>query len=435
VTEKDKDTLQSRRARRRARADQVEDAEPEASEPSEGAEAAAETATVDADRPAKRRKKRSSAEVPPDEDASAADRIRDRNRRIREQAAQARKSKRQDRETGAAQGGLDTGEMVDDALARASHNAYQFVRKHFTIVQWVLVLGVAGGLGWQGYSYYSSRKLEKAADSLMVGVANEDGHVEAAPPGSAAAPTEDLRPRFATREQQLQAATEAYQLATDGSASRGTTILAQLGLAGVLFDQGKYDDALVAYRAVKDSALAKADPDVRCRAIEGVGLCLEAKRDVDGALQAFRELENSETAGFVELGRYHQARLLFAKGDRTRALELVKLVRESLAKGRTEHDRPGFLEIAAAELHRTIDPAATASVAQPAPGEADLERLQEQVRAMQELAARTKGNMSDKELQELIRDPERVQRMLREMGRVPGNLQGAPPAPAPASSK
>ena len=41
------------------------------------------------------------------------------------------------------------------------------------------------------------------------------------------------------------------------------------GLAGVLYDQGKFAEAKTAYDKVRDSDLAKVEPDAKGRAIEG----------------------------------------------------------------------------------------------------------------------------------------------------------------------
>ena len=61
-----------------------------------------------------------------------------------------------------------------------------------------------------------------------------------------------------------------------------------------------------------------------------MGLAPESKGDIDGALKSFRELENTDASGIKELGMYHQARILFAKGDTDKAKELLKRAREKI---------------------------------------------------------------------------------------------------------
>ena len=68
----------------------------------------------------------------------------------------------------------------------------------------------------------------------------------------------------------------------------------------------------------------------------------KGKGDLDGALKAFRELENTDTRGLKELGMYHQARILFAKGDTDKPTELLKGARERL-KGTASASSPGPL--------------------------------------------------------------------------------------------
>ena len=148
-----------------------------------------------------------------------------------------------------------------------------------------------------------------------------------------------------------------------------------------------------AYGDVKASALSTADVMVRGRALEGIGLALEGKGDLDGALKAFRELENTDTRGLKELGMYHQARILFAKGDTDKPRELLKGARERL-KGTASPSNAGplgeshpfqFLESQVDDLLRRIDPSAIPAPTAPAPGGGSgitpeqLQQLQEQL--------------------------------------------------------
>src|SRR5690606_14913313 len=123
----------------------------------------------------------------------------------------------------------------------------------------------------------------------------------------------DTRKEFPTEEARLAAAAAEYRKVAD-STTGPTSTLATLGLAGVLYDQGKYAEAQAAYEKVKNSPLATKDRDVRGRAIEGIGLSLEAQKKTDAAIGAFRELANTDIPGLKDLGEYHQARLLIAKG-------------------------------------------------------------------------------------------------------------------------
>src|SRR6185503_1977438 len=104
----------------------------------------------------------------------------------------------------------------------------------------------------------------------------------------------DVRRAFPTDEERLKTASAEYQKVTTERAGTPAAALAQLGLAGVLYDQGKYDEARKLYDTVSSSDLAKQDPESRGRSLEGIGLCLEAKGDREGALKRFTELENAD---------------------------------------------------------------------------------------------------------------------------------------------
>jgi predicted negative regulator of RcsB-dependent stress response len=325
---------------------------------------------------------------------------KDRNQRIREEAAARRRSKRDDEHRRAAPArNLDTSEMVDDALARGTHNLGIWLKKNFGIIQWVVVLGVAGGIGYKIYTVRHERTVGESSDKLMAGVQAEAASVgeESSEPDRMTGLT-DPRPHFATEEERLKAAAAAFNAATSSSLGG----FAKLGEAGILFDQGKYKEALAAYEASRDSDLAKRDNDVRGRSIEGVGLTQEALGNTDAALKSFRELENSGISGFGVLGIYHQARVTYAKGDVAKAKELITTARKKLEDKAKDKPRvpgmpPGFLEASVRDLLAVIDPNAAAAMA--APSNVDpalLERLRSE-------SAKAGGKMTPEKLQELLK--------------------------------
>jgi predicted negative regulator of RcsB-dependent stress response len=383
-----------------------------------------------ADNRAERRRKRKRRAAEDDAEAGR-DAIRDRNRRLREKTAANRRSRRDERETAAAQG-LDASEVVDDALARLAHTSITWLRKNFNTVQWIVVLLVAGGISWQIYDYRAKRNREDATDVLMDAVEAERGRVPPAEGQDPGASPDDLRQQFPSEKSRLEAAEEAYaKLVEDGDDS-ATAIFARLGHAGVLFDEGKYDEALAEYNAVKTSALSEHDDDVQGRVLENIGLCLEGKKDLDAALGTFRELENKDIPGFTSVAKYHQARLLFAKGEKEKALGLIKQVREKLADKRKPGEPAGYLEISARELHRSIDPEAAEA---PMPGMAldELAKVRDEMAALQKMLAKQKGrDVSEAELREMLKDPEAIQKMLSNLGKLPGKLSKAAPSSAPA---
>jgi len=301
--------------------------------------------------------------------------IKDRNQRIREEAVQKRKSRRDSEQRRAnVQRNLDAGEMVDDALARGTHAATGFLKRHLHTFQWVIVLGAAGGIGWEIYSVRHHKSQAKATDTLLAGVTaefgrvGEDEEVEADPQTGLS----DVRPHYADDAARLKAAEDAYRAAAgDGSVKS----LAELGLAGALFDDGKYKDALAAYQSVRGSTLAQGEAHVRLRSLEGIGLSQEALGDKDAARKAFHELGNSDLVGFAALGLYHEGRVALAAGERDQAKELLKKALGKVTKTDDAPDaQPGFVEQAARELLGSIDPSAVPPL--PAKGGITAEQLQ-----------------------------------------------------------
>jgi tetratricopeptide (TPR) repeat protein len=346
----------------------------------------------------------------PERPARASARDRNQRMRERERARSERRARRDEPDEEVARG-LDAGEMVDDALARASHAAVQWLRHNATLVQWLIVLVVVGFGTWRFVVWRVTRNLENSSDQLMVAVEAERGSVGEQPP--MVQPDEiDVRPHFNTNQDRLMRAEELYRKAAGGKASAATTILAKLGLAGVVFDLGKFDEALATYREVKGSALAAHDPEVRARATEGVGLSLEAKGDKDGALAAFHELENSDIKEYQALGLYQQARMRFAKGEREQAKQLLAKLAEKTKKPegteKSAPPRPDFVARATEELELAMDPKSA------------MDKVG--------LAAAAHGGMEEDQLAQL-------HKMLADLqkGRGPGKLPGGPPAPlAPA---
>jgi hypothetical protein len=302
---------------------------------------------------------------------------------------------------------LAPGEMVDDALARGMSGAGRWLKSNFGLLQWVIIAAVVGGIGYTVFDNRSIKKAEAASSDLMKGANSERGRVVA---GSSAKGEEesadDPTPVFKSNEEKRDTALASYRKVATAYPGTGAAILGRLGEAGILLDKREWDGALAAYNEVRATPLAAADVTVRGRAIEGVGIALEGKKDVDGALKAFRELENTDAKGLKELGMYHQARILYAKADNDKAKELLKNARERLKNvdSASKSSAPpspfggeskpfAFLESQIEDLLKRIDPTALATDTAAAPGGAggktvspdNLKRIQEELqRKMQE---------------------------------------------------
>jgi Tetratricopeptide repeat-like domain len=389
-------------------ADANEEAEASADEEAEPAERPrAKKSSTKATKPSKTQKKRAKQEV-----KSATASVRDRNKRLREQAVQRRRGRR-DRDSAVAARGLDASEMVDDALARSSHAATQFIRRHINLIQWLIVILVAGGIGYEIYTWRSTKTNAKASDQLMAGVDADLARVGPEPANTDEAQA-NPRPTFDTDDARLAAASKAFKgLENDSGGKSGTAILATLGEAGTLYDEGKFDEARAKYQTVQSSELAKHDADVRLRALEGVGLCLEAKGDQDGALKSFEELGKSSEEGFGPLGLYHQARVYYEKGDKDKAKELLKKLDEDLAKESSPLiGGQSYLSRASQELLVMIDPT-TAPVSQSSYSPEQIDALKAQI----------------------LKDPTKLKKMLEQMGKMKAPELPVPMVPAPGDNE
>lgn len=267
---------------------------------------------------------------------------------------------------------LAPGEMVDDALARGMSGASRWLRKNFGALQWVIIAGVAGGVGYWVYDSRSTNRAEAASADLLKGTLTERGRVVAGTTSKNEDENpDDPTPVFKSVDERRDTALASYRKVTAAHPGTGAAILARMGEAGVLLDKRDWDGALAAYNEVKASPLAAADVTVRGRALEGVGLALEGKKDTEGAMKAFRELSNTDSRGLKELGMYHEARILFAKGDNDKAKELLKGARERLKSTESAAKSPvpmpggesrpfSFLEGQIEDLLKRIDPKALA---------------------------------------------------------------------------
>jgi tetratricopeptide (TPR) repeat protein len=256
--------------------------------------------------------------------------------------------------------GLDATEKVDDAFSRAFDRTARWVGDHFNIFQWLIVAGIAGWIGWQIYDWRSDKTAVKTSDALNEAVSAELGRSGGADEGARrdARGSLDARRSFATDDARLAAAKDSYQKVAAEQGSKPAGTMAKLGLAGVLFDQGKFDEAIKSYEEVLSSDLAKTDPESKGRAIEGIGFALEAKGNRDGAMKRFKELENAEIAGFREVALYHQARMALAQGDKAGAVDRLKKIVDKLGKETKGTEEPDYLLEKARALLQRADPSA-----------------------------------------------------------------------------
>jgi tetratricopeptide (TPR) repeat protein len=195
---------------------------------------------------------------------------------------------------------------------------------------------------------------------------------------------------FKTPQERDDKALASYREAQEKHPNTGAAILAKLGEAGVLLDKREWDKAIEAYDAVLKTQLASADPDVKGRAIEGIGFAKEGKGDVDGATAEFRRLETIDAKGYKELSQLHQARLLLAKNtddDRAKAKDLLKAAHDKLKEPALDKKPMPYLERSVEQALKTLDPSLVPdrdSMNSVRGGQMSQEELQQRLRKIQE---------------------------------------------------
>lgn len=248
------------------------------------------------------------------------------------------------------------GEMVDDAFARSTSAAGKWFRANFGKIQWVVLAGVAAAAGYGLYNSQIEKSAAAATDALVAGVSVEHGKVMAEDKRSDEEKEFDNAKVFKTTDERADAALAAYRKAAADHPGTASALLAKLGEAGVLLDKRDWAGAIEAYKAVLASKLATADADVRGRSIEGLGLAKEGKADLDGATASFKELQAIDERGFKELGMYHEARMLLAKGDKDKAKDLLKQIHDKLVVPTPEGKPFRYLETLVDDALRRLDP-------------------------------------------------------------------------------
>jgi hypothetical protein len=255
---------------------------------------------------------------------------------------------------------------ADPLLERARH-ARRWIEQHRPLFAGAVAAAVVVGGGALGWTYWQNKHAAEGSALLAQGFADEHGNIsDKEDDEEDTAKSKRLYPTFKSVGDRRSAALARYRQVESKYPGTGAAILARLAEAGVLLDQGEAKGAIQAYEDVKASALALADAEVRGRALEGLGFAREllaqndgADKDkhLDDALAAFKELEQVGVTGFKELGLYHQARVLQAKGDQPRAVEVLKDVLKRVSDP-GESRQFSYLEFVVEDRLRELDPTA-----------------------------------------------------------------------------
>ncbi len=277
------------------------------------------------------------------------------NRRARRAAAaQARKQRMREREDAQAVG-LGAQELLDDAFVRSTDTAGKWLRKYSSTIQWIVVAGVAVWAGWGIYDWRQAKVEAQVSDALAEAARAQFGKVGTAETSDDELAELDPTPTFADDQARLSAAEAGFRAAAERDAATGTALYARLGLAGVLLDQQKYDEARAEFEKVAQAPAAQTEKDLLWRALEGVAQAQEGKGDKEAALAAYAKLAGEATGTYSLLARYNQARLQHALGRPDEAKSLVQALQNDLppAQG-LEAMFPGYLEQSVRSLASAI---------------------------------------------------------------------------------
>jgi len=254
---------------------------------------------------------------------------------------------------------------ADPLLERISR-AGTWIKEHRQTFGAFVTVAVFAGVGAAGYSYHQDKRNAEASALLAQALADQHGHVSDKDADDDDTKAKPLYPTFKSAAERRDAALAKYRAVESKYSGTGAAILARLAEGSLLLDAGDAKGAIAAYDEVKSSALGQADGEVRGRAYEGIGFADEllAESDapnkdkhLDEALTAFQGLEHVDIDGFKELGMFHQARVLQAKGDKAKAIELLKDVQKRVSEPGESHPF-SYLQFVAEDRLRALDPTA-----------------------------------------------------------------------------
>jgi len=243
----------------------------------------------------------------------------------------------------------------------------EWVRKNQSLVMGASIVALAAIVGGGGYVWWMQRTELGASTTITQAVDDELGRIgDPAKEEDEDTRPKDARPVFKTEAERRDAALAKYKDVETKYKGTGAAYIARLEEGSLLLDKPDLDGAIAAFQDASKSPLAAADAEVKGRAIEGMGLAYEAKsmatpaekdKWLDEAAQQFRALENTDVRGFKELGMYHQARVAEAKGDKDKAITILKTLHERLEQPGENHPFV-YLENVADDRLRALDPTA-----------------------------------------------------------------------------
>jgi tetratricopeptide (TPR) repeat protein len=340
-----------------------------------------EAAVSDEEQNLSRRERRAQAKKGGNVDG-ADENVKDRNQKLRADAAARRRKARMEERTAAAAEGLDAGERMDDALVRSSAATGRFLRDNMVWLQWVVILGLAGGMGVLIYNYRQQLKSEKVGDQVASVLDAQFGRLvdteEIPQSDPRLVDPREVFPSEADRAAKALAGWQGLQSAK----APDLRLYSLLGAAGALYDAEKYSEAREAYLKVLDHPRIGLSPELKGRALEGIGMTWEAEGKYDEAIAAYEKVRAINVEEFEPLANFHIARVLYLKGDKTKALELLSKMNEEYSKEAGPQGPEDYIGAAVRDLLKTVDPSYVKKEREVASA-AQMQQLMKQLEEMQ----------------------------------------------------
>lgn len=240
---------------------------------------------------------------------------------------------------------------LDDQFVSGAGKVAEALRPHIwriaVAVAVVTVLVVAYSL----YGWWNEKKAIAATDLYAEALDIAQSEVVPEDLEELDAPEEEAdtvvkRVTYTTSQERAQAALAVLDELQAEYGGTDVATEARLLQAAMLFELGRFDDALAMYDSYADSG---ASPELKAVAREGIAYVYEAKamaledaaaRDqaLEQALEAFRSVQPEDEGPLRELALYHQGRILQQLGRTDEAAEAFRKALEVDEHGALEDD-------------------------------------------------------------------------------------------------
>jgi tetratricopeptide (TPR) repeat protein len=218
-------------------------------------------------------------------------------------------------------------ELAEDEFVSFWGRLFEKLKPYAKAITIILATAVVIVFAAWGISSYREGRAEAAAERFARAVAIYEAELlgESETPKS----DENATPRYKTAKERADAALAALDKLDQEFGRSKVAEAALVFRAGILFDQGKHDEAALIYEKFLVSGLR--DAALQAVAQEGAALCDEARGRLDDALAKWKVLEKPLVDGKVKGNDFYhdralvgQARIWAKKGDAKRAQELYK---------------------------------------------------------------------------------------------------------------